>query len=443
MLSLPMSVFFTLLLSLTAEDMPITGANGATLKDIVGTTTLVTVVLKETGARDTNLQVIEVTPTYFSVLTEKGERVPYLYSDVKEVILQGELVRRPEITFSDVGALRGEEQRVLDRAYARAEELFASTQAEQNLKIDAAVVLAMNKNKQAMTYLEQLLNSNDPPTQYLIATKMYLLNQPIPEKWVQQGLESGNLRVRATSIQLAGLTRYTPAVPLLKKMLADRSADISAPAALALARLGERDIIPDLIRMLGDLNETKGKAAVRALILLDSEDVTEELVRRVDAAEGFERFRMILVLYHLNHPRGRALLVDVFRNQPTLKPEAALLLAREGNFEASQYLRERLTKREDPNDRNLIFRAKVAAALADTGDPVALAVFQELLRSESTPAKEKVIDLCIDLGKRKLLTVLQPVVENVDTKLATRACVAVVALTNREFRERLLALRDE
>ena len=53
-----------------AEDLPpVSNRNGLTLRDLVGKDTFVSVVLKDRGATDHNLRVVEIGPNYFSVLT--------------------------------------------------------------------------------------------------------------------------------------------------------------------------------------------------------------------------------------------------------------------------------------------------------------------------------------------------------------------------------------
>ncbi|HPA42343.1 MAG TPA: hypothetical protein PKV69_10040, partial [Candidatus Hydrogenedentes bacterium] len=103
----------------------------------------------------------------------------------------------------------------------------------------------------------------------------------------------------------------------------------------------------------------------------------------------------------------------------------------------------RLARREDPTDNNLIYRAEIAAALLASGDPTALTVFQDLLRSESMPAKMRVFELVVELGSARIIPLLQPSIENVDKELSHAACQASIALALPAYRARLLEMREE
>jgi HEAT repeat protein len=132
-----------------------------------------------------------------------------------------------------------------------------------------------------------------------------------------------------------------------------------------------------------------------------------------------------------------------FKEYPTLAPRAALVLARAGDWEAAQFLRNRLSRREDPTDANLVYRAEAAAALLANGDPSTLAVFQEILRSDSAKAKQRVFELFVDTGNVRLIPILQPTIENVDRRMSLDACEAVAALASPPFRARIQEMRPE
>ena len=102
-----------------------------------------------------------------------------------------------------------------------------------------------------------------------------------------------------------------------------------------------------------------------------------------------------------------------------------------------------MCRREDLTEANLSYRARNAQALLKGGDPSAMAVFQELLRSDDPAITNLVFRLMAELGEARMITLLQPSIENVDKEFAVDACKAVVALALPDFRERLLSYREE
>lgn len=439
------AVLLVLGLSLSgAAGVTVTGADRAvTLSELAGTETLVTVVLKDSGAKDPNLKVISVTDTTMTVLTQKNDLIPYLLDTVQEVQVQGGRVEGSRFKPDEVQILRAEQQRVVERAVSRVREIFAEANDDQELKIDAAVLLALGNDNSAMGYLKQLAESNDIMTQLEASRALYLVGESISESLLKQGLESGNRQARALAAILCGLTGQKDTVPYLNPMFNDRAVELSAPAARALARLGEREIIPRLLTMIEEPNETKGDAAVFALSQLGGEDIRTEMLAKAGQTEGKIRYRVARVLHNLNDPSKITELKAIFNNYPTLTPDVALLLSRESDWDATQFLRARLARREDPTEANLLYRAENAAALLAGGDPSAMAVFQDLLRADNAAAKMRVFELVIELGSVRVIPILQPSIENVDRKLSLGASQAAIALAVPAYRSRLLEVRKE
>jgi len=428
-----------------AQGVRVVGAEGVTLEDIAGTPTLVTVVIKSDAAKapeDPNLRVVNIQANLFNVLTSGGDIIPYRFEDVQEVRIQGGKVERVSPAKNTARALRGEEKAIVDRAWSRSAEIFGAANDNQELKVRAALLQVLHDDEAAFEYLQRLAESNDLQTQLDTSFALYLAGKEVSPSLLRQGLESGNREARALACSLAGLIGYRDAVPVLNTMLQDRSASYAAPAARALARLGNREIIPKLLGMIAENNEEKGMAAVFALTRLGGEDVIEQMKIRLRDADGLDRYRMILVLDSLGDPLGRKLLKGVFNEIPTLAPEAALILAKEDDYDAAQFLRSRLERREDPRIHNLIYRARNAASLYAGGNRQALAVFQELLRSDNDDVKQVVFQLVSELADSKLLSILQPSIESVETGIALGACSAAISLGLPEFRERLLESRQ-
>ncbi len=424
--------------------IPITGTDAPTsLDSIVGTPTMLTVVLKESGARDPNLKLLEIRPDRLILMNQKGDVIPYMADSVESLEVQGGVVEKRHTQALDSQVLKAEHQRVVQRAWARAREIYGESADNQGLKIQAATLLALSNDEDAHNYLRDLAESNDIETQLEAAGSLYLVGDAVSEALLGQGLDSGNRNARVKAASLAGLCGYQNGIILLRTMFQDRAVQLSTPAARALARLGVRDIIPGLMKMIFELHEEKGKAAIFGLTRLGDEKLVEELKFRLLEAEGVVRFRLVEVLFNLEDPVGVEELKDIFKNYPTLSPEVALLLARRGDYEATQYLRNRLSRREDPTEDNLFYRARNAQALLEGGDPSAMAVFQELLRSNNENVTNLVFKVMTELGRAGLITLLQPSIENVDKEYAINACKAVIGLAMPEFRDRLLNYREE
>jgi HEAT repeat protein len=433
--------------SLTAmAEVPILGTESkVSLSDVAGTPTLVTVILKESGARDANLQILEVREDRIVVLTSKGEAIPYLLDSIESIEVQGgavEVRRAPQI---EMQVMRAEHQRIVDRAWSRVREIYDAASDDQDLRIQAAVLLALTNDSGAHNYLRQLAESNDIMIQLQAAGALFLVGDVLPEALLRQGLDSGNRNARSFAASLAGLTLFKDGEELLRVMSQDRAVQLSAPATRALARLGDQSIVPRTMGMIMELHEEKGEAAIFALTQLaaSNPDIVDQIKFRLLEADGMIRYRLVRILYNLKDPLGIDELKHIFKNYPTLTPEVALLLAHEGDWEATQYLKTRLGRREDPTEPNLRFRARNAQALFAGGDPSAMAVFQELLRTDNDTVIRDVFNLMTELGNPRLITLLQPSIENVDQQFAMGACQSVIALALPQFRERLILYRAE
>jgi HEAT repeat protein len=424
------------------QGVRVSGAPGTTLQELVNTPTLVTVVLKGSGATDANLRIIDVQPAYFTFLTEDGDRGSYRNDAVEEVRIQGGQVEKSKLQLPQGATLRAEDLKIIDRVKGRIRELYDGASENQELKIRAAALLAVNGEIDAREYLQQLVEVNEIKTQLAAALALYVVGGEINDKVIRAGLEHGNRAVRAQAATLAGLLGYRAAIPTLNTMLQDRAAELSSPAARALARLGVRDAIPKFLEMLTTLNEERAAAAVDALTRLGGEDVIEQLKLLLSQTDGQARYRVVQTLYNLGDPLGRKELTATFNDQPTIRPEAALLLAKAGDWKGQQYLRERLGRRENPTDANLAFRAQNVAALLQGGDPSVVSVFQELLREGSIEVKKKVFDQIAEIGDRNLLTILQSSVESTDPETALGACNAALSIALPDYRQRTADIKS-
>ena len=132
------------------EEMPaVVNGGGATLRDLAGSSKLVTVVLEDSGAEDPNLLVMEVDKAHFTVMTLSREEVPYLFASVKEIRVQDGQVAVKQFAPELSRSLRAEEQKVVDRAFRRAKEIFDGNPDRAPIRMRAATVLALNNREDA------------------------------------------------------------------------------------------------------------------------------------------------------------------------------------------------------------------------------------------------------------------------------------------------------
>lgn len=416
----------------------VTGA-GAKLGDLVGSPTLVTVVLKG-GVKDANLKVASVNGATVTFLTDKGEQAIYTASNIEEIQVQGGAVEKKQVVLlTDVMAPA--DKQVVERAFARAKEIYDNAAQEQNVKIHVAALLALNGDEDVKKYLTQLSSGGDIQTSLEASKSMYLAGMPVPDQLLRQGLDSGNRVVRGTAAELSGLTKYTDAASLLVRLANDRAWEISGPACRAVARLGNREIVPTLLSGLNERNEEKAAAVMWAIMRLGGDDLREQLKLHLPQTSGMEKFRTTYLLYRMGDPDGKKLMIGLMAEMPTLQLDAAVALGQDGDVSAMDALRQRLRRREDETEDNLINRARAAEALVKGGDPAPKGVLQELMRSPKKKVRLEVFNLVARLNNRTMLSLMQSSIENIENPIASEACISAVALGNSAFRGRLLDLR--
>ncbi len=429
-----------------AQPPPVVGGGTLSLEELARSGVLLTVIIKDRNAADRNLRLLDAGPNYIEVQTESGGHYTYLFESIKEIRVQEgqEIVKRwrPPKEL----ALPPSHQQVVDRAIQRAQELFLSGEADPTLKLDAAVLLVIggqpDQQEAALQYVQQLHGSPGLAIALFAAYRSYLAGKGdvINRETLEQALTSGNLEFRSHGATLAGLLRYEPAESYLMTMLQDRREEVAVPAVYALARLGNREIIPTLFAMVSDLDMAKGEAAVFALERLADAKTTEELRLLLPASEGMTRYRLARLLHALGEPQTMHTLREEVLDVPTLRVYVALILAGEGDPKAMAILRERLSRRYDEVERSLLLRAYMAAALVEGGDRTAVPILQELLRKESPVVQERVCQLIATIGAPQLTPILQPAIENQDARVALAACQAALAIASPELGQRFREL---
>lgn len=451
----------------------ITNGGDLTLQDLAEGRKLVTVVLK-TGATEQNLKIVGVFDKYFSSVDSKGEFSPFLFDDVREVRVQDEAIAEREFKVEETRVLRAEDLLVVDQAVNRAKEIFQQADDRVDLKMRAAAILALHNDESAREYLTRRLGGNDLQQALDAGIALYVAGNTPQSKAdsiqiARRGLQSINRRARATAAHLVGLLGYADSETAILDMLRDRTPELFAPAARAAGRLGLDQAIPALATGIAGLNTEKAEAAVDGLIAIGGPEVTARMREMVDRETGFARFRVVRVLYALEDPLGLQLLQEEYFSDPTFRdPEQpanpSFILARDGYAEAISFLLEELDEVVDPTLENLLYKARAAGALIQGGHTPAVSDLQRYLRLDPsgvvdrgalpgeleqrqkaivTELRNRICLMAADIGARRLIPILQPVViGSGKAHVILAACEAIVAISDPEFRTRVLGARQ-
>lgn len=423
----------------TAQNVAVSG--GGNLASLAKSKALVTVVLKNGNLKDPNLRITSVYPDHFRAIAQNGQTVAYKYDAVQSVQVQNEVVDKKEFALPKEMGLNAKDQAIVDTAMNRARQLFQGD--NQDIKMPVAMFLAAYGEREALQYLKSLSESNDPVTQSDASVALFCAGETVAPDVIRSGLKSGNRRVRAQAARLAGETGLSD--PALGPMLHDRIAELAIPAARALARLGDRGIIPALQEMLDSSSADRAEAAVFALTKLAGPDVTEQMKTILNQASATDslKWRAARVLFALDAPEGKDFVQKMLRESPTMGLEAALLLAPGGEWSAVEYLYGRLQRREDPSDCNQYQRARIATTLIRGGDLSAIVTLQSLLRENSVALVQAVCGLVADTGDRRYIAILEPNVQSQNTLISANACIAIGILGKREFHDRIVQVHED
>jgi len=123
------------------------------LQEIVDKDKLVTVILKGTNARDVNLKLVEIHDNYLVFESEMEDRITYTYDQIAQIVVQSGKQEKPTIKISPGLTLRTEDRVTVERAWSRLEEIFKSSDANQDLKVDCAALLVCHGSQEAENYL--------------------------------------------------------------------------------------------------------------------------------------------------------------------------------------------------------------------------------------------------------------------------------------------------
>lgn len=438
----------------------IVNGEGATIQDLIREGALVTIVLKESRARDRNVRITGVHERSMTILTEDGEATAYPTSMIAEVRVQDGRVRSQSLALTRGGALDTEDKQVIERAGKRAYEIFTKTRSNQSLRMQAAAIIAASGNRDAQIYLRSLANGNDTPTAIDAATHLFVIGDEFDSQILTDGMLSGNRQTRAAAAKLVGLIQDTSFTIDLRRLLQEPNLDVYPAAARAIARVGDRASIPGLLKSMTALTTEKGEAAVSALSTLGGEDVRAAMLDMLSTSKGIEWFRVVRVLHAIGDEQGQKIMREECLRLPAFRDSSAMLLARENDWDATLYLRESLDRTEDPNLENLQRRARVAAILFEGGYMQAKVVLQGLLRLQPDQIYSKgrtgdreyklatigtvqktVLEIIGELGNRNLLPLTTAALESANPEVALAACEAALSIANEKFRVKLAESR--
>lgn len=443
--------------------VPVVGGDGVTLKDLVGSNTLVTIRLKGGGARDMNLKIGALHSSHLSVTDLDGTVTAYNLDQIYEIRVQKGRITRERRPGPGSGVLSSRDLDIEERAMERAYEIFSGNKGNQLMGLRAAALLGAQGNSAAIEdYLRPRATSSDLETAVLASKYLYLAGETPDPEVISRGFQAANRSTLAAAAGLAGWTKYADAKRAVRLLLNDSITEIFSNAARASGRLGDREAIPTLISAIPSLDKEKAEAAVFALSLLGGETVREEMQTLVDRGRGPKRFRAIRVLVAMGDKRMLEELRPENLREPIYAVEAAIILVRGGDWDATLELRDRFEKSSKTTEEALNERARIAAGLIEGGYKQAKSGLQDLLQltppdiflSRNTRnlqgAKKDIIratqitvcNLIADSGARSLMSILKPTLENQDTEVALAACEAAIAIANPTYRERLVQIHN-
>lgn len=436
-----------------AAQIPINNGDGATMDDLIREKTLVTIVLNE-NVRDGNLQITGLNKDTITFIGADGRKSAFFLSDVKYIRVQEKRTAEKQSIFSK-GTLSNEEQKIVDRAQGRIVELFKS-ETDPNNKMRAACLAAILGEDGAILYLQAHAQSNDTPTAVLATTYLYAAGESIDKDLLTDGFLHGNRATRVQTAVLAGLFGGDSFQRDLRYMADDPHPEVNPSAIRALARIGDRWVIPKLYDGLDALKQPKNEAVIYGLSKIGDEEIIKELHKQLPLAGKSEWFRIIRVLYALGDEEATKQMKEIGLKTYAYEQTSGLLLGENDDWEGGVWIREYLERDKDPDYKNLMFEANLAAALYGTAQSQSKIVFQKLMRmtdiqvfakgnSTNTQYKDAILaevqeEVCRLLGEqgdKTMLSLLYGPMESKNTSLSLAACEAIVMIANEPYRERI------
>lgn len=464
--------------------VPVVG--GGTLESLRESGKLVTVVLNAENARDLNLKITGIYKSHITFDRANGTSTSYTIPSIKEIRVQDEKIDVSTQRQARPSKLSDDDEKIAENAVRRADELFDSDQGDQTILMPAAGILAAWGNQDALNgYLVTKTQQNDAELALEAAMYMYLAGVPVPPEVIERGLLSGKRPAKAMAATIAGLQDAQQFAGTIREMLKDTMQEIYPSAAMAAGRLKMTDGMEWLMRGFRARTPEKAEATVHALAIMGGPEVEAAIDSFLDDRIRQEWFRAVRVLNRIGNEKGKRLMHEALQS-PAFRDEAALILAKDGDWDAQQELRKILDRPFDPYVDNLVLRAKNYGALLLGGDSAAKTELLNLMRIDPAaillrenselaantellnlmqigPArllnggtgsgeKEKaegaamvkiaVCHVAAVLGDRSLMAVVQAGIgASEDPRVEFAACEAVTAIAIPEYAERLRNLR--
>lgn len=431
--------------------VPVTGGS---LEALEGSSTLVTVVLKSSYARDMNLTVTSVEDDLIRFTDETGASVVYQIADIAELRVQRERVEwssgiaSSPLQREDVaGALR--------KTSGLAEQLFKSA-GHPAIQILASELAGATGSADAVAVLERTALSDNLAIAVAARQSLYILGRNPTGETLKQGLNASDRATKGDAAHLAGLVGLESLQNEVIELVKDPAPRVFEGAAYGSGYYKDRRALPYLLRALNTTDAEKADAAVFALARIGGEDVLREMRTRIQTASGSEWYHAVRVLYLLGDPRGVELLRGELRGSSPYAVQTALMLADDDYWDANVFLRKYLDDNRDASPEAFRLRIAAAALLLSKGYVQAKAYLREVLaidpnsiylrgqisdeQAHIAAHAELKVQLCMELAVRadaSMLQLLLTSLEDQNPVVSLCAGRAVVAISNPEYKRRL------
>lgn len=443
-----------LLMTAAVAGAPVRVTGAGSLQTLEGSSTLVTVVLKKSLARDMNLTVSSVEESLIRFRDEDGTPVVYQVEDIAEVRVQQDRVDWVS-SVSGSPLQREDVSGAVRKAAERAEQLFRENPQPQ-IQVLASEVAGSSGSSDAIAFLERAALSGDNTTAVRARQSLYVLGRNPTGETLKAGVGSSDRETRGAAAHLAGLVGLESLRDTVFELVKDPAPAVFRGAALGCGYYKDKRAIPYLLRALNTNDASKADAAVFALARIGDGDVRREMHTRVQTASGSEWYHSVRVLYLLEDPLGVELLRGELRGTSPYSVQTALMLAEDDYWDANVYLRKFLDDSRETSPQAFEQRIRAAALLLSKGYVQAKAHLREILAMDpnSIYIRGKLNDevahfaahnalkarLCMELAVRAqpdMLQLLLAAVDDQNPAVALLAGRAIMAVSNADYRARL------
>lgn len=430
---------------------------GGSLESLEGSSTLVTVVLKSSFARDMNLIVSSVEGDLIRFTDETGASVVYQANDIAEVRVQRDRIEWSS-GVSSSPLQREDVAGALRKAGERAEQIFAANQ-QPSIQVLASEVAGASGSSDAIAFLERAVLSGDSPSAVKAWWSLYALGQRPPGETLRLGVRSSDRETKGAAAQLAGVAGLESIRDTVVELVKDPAPAVFRGAAIGCGYFGDSRALPYLLRALNTTEKDKANAAVFALARIGGDEVRREMHTRAQTASGSEWYHSIRVLYLLGDPLGVELLRGELRSNSPYGVQTALMLAEDDYWDANVFLRQYLDTSRDTSPEGYEERIAAASLLLSKGYVQAKAHLRQILamNPKDIYVRGKLNDdsahlaahntlkaqLCLHLAVRaepSMLQLLLTAVDDQNPAVALLAGRAIMAVSIADYRERIATL---